>query len=156
LKEIRDWFDTHFTNNPKLPQQVKDILHEHGPDEFDNQNPYLWMRSIEKILLPSHKPPRRESGISQSTTVARNHHRAGNPSGPALSKLLKKWAVQMSDRPENRKFVVEKLTEAHKFIEKRQDKVTEKLLAWRDRQVERWKKVLDERGPAGTPNRATI
>jgi hypothetical protein len=135
---------------------VKDILQEHGPDEFDDQNPYSWMKSLENILLPSHRPPRRPSGISQVTMVARNHHRGGNPSGPTLSKVIKKLAVQISDRPENRKFVVEKLTEAHKFIEERQDKVAEKLLAWRDRQIGRWKKVLDERDLAETPNGASI
>lgn len=144
MEAIRNWFDLHFTNNSKLPQRVKDKIKRNGPEVFDNQNPYSWMRSLENTLLPSDKSHRRHSGLSQNTMATNDHYRGGGPSGPSLSQVIKRKAAQRANNPEDRKIVEEKLTEAHKFIEERQAMVAEELLAWRDRQVGRWESVLKE------------
>jgi len=154
MKEIKDWFNFHFANDPKLPQQVKGMLQQHSPNEFDDQNPYSWMRSLENTLLPNHQPPRRHTGISQTPAAQRghNHNRGGDPPRPKISKVFNRLAVKISDPPENKKFIMQKLQEAHEFIEKRQNKVAEKLLAWREGQVARWTYVLEERYPSNILN----
>jgi hypothetical protein len=163
MKEIRGWYDEHFTNDPKMPQQIKDILRDHSPDRFDDQNPYSWMRSLTKLLLPGRRPPskpatppRRHSGISQTTTAPRNHgnyhYRGGHPTHPKAHKLLNRFVVWLSEDPNNEKFVEEKLTKFHDFIQERQNKVADRLLAWRDGQVAGWTGVLEERYMNNIPN----
>lgn len=59
--------------------------------------------------------------------------------------MLEKKAAELLDKPKTRKFIEDKLREAHELIEERQHEVAEELLAWRDRHVARWEKVLKER-----------
>lgn len=155
MKEIRGWFHVNFTNDPELPLQVKDIIREHSSDTFDDQNPYAWMISLEDLLLPGREvdsgpggPTRRHSGMSHITTAPKNHnYRGGNPRRPKISKMLNRWAARISDRPEDKRYIEGKLAKAHRFIVKRQDKVAEELLAWRDGQVALWSSLLEERYP---------
>jgi len=62
-----------------------------------------------------------------------------------MHEVLEKKAAELLDRLETRKFIEEKLREAHELIEKRQRKVAEELLAWRDMHVTWWEEVLKER-----------
>jgi hypothetical protein len=67
--------------------------------------------------------------------------------------MFKIKSVQRLEGPENRRFVENKLTEAHKFIEQRQKMVAEKLWGWREREVARWESVLKERELGEIPAR---
>lgn len=159
MKEIRDWFDSYQANNSKLPQKVKEILQEKCRKEFDDKNPYSWMRSLQNILLPSERLPRHDSALSQQSaapTKIHNHNRAGNPTGSGFLTFVQKKVIQWSDHPEIKKAVEEMLTRAHNHIEERQNTVAEKLWVWRDEQVKSWEAVLEERYPNQTPNGVNI
>lgn len=169
MEKIKEWFAENFTNNSKkLPKQIRNLLS--SPIEFDDQNPYEWMQSLQKKLLPpmpsnahsSPKTTKRQSMTSQNTITSKTaetaeiagHHR-GRPSGLSFHQVLEKKAAEMLDKPETRIFIEDKLREAHKLIEERQNKVAEELLAWRHSHVARWKKVLDEKQPPQETSQVT-
>jgi len=159
MKEIRHWFDSYQANNSKLPQKVKEILGEKSRKEFDDKNPYSWMRSLQKNLLPSDVLPRHDSALSQKSaapTKIHNHPRGGNPTGSGVLKFVQKKVIKWSDHPEIKKEVEEMLTSAHNYIEDRQNTLAEKLWVWREEQVKSWEAVLEERYPNQTPNGVNI
>ena len=158
---ITEWFDKEFTNNPKVPKKVTSKLQksEHKfeiPNLLPPDSIYSWMNRLQTTLLgPARHTPNPKSAQTPNPTVNKGHSgmsQSNRPNGlhssrPPLDKRLRSTAVEMSHSSESTKFVEEKLTIGHKFIEGRQKEVALELLAWRDKQVARWEREL-----AGTAN----